>query len=100
VTLLLATHQGLFRQAAGELHQSGPVIDLMSFSIAPDGTYYASGHPGAGTDLPEPTGLLTSTDSGHSWQVLSRGGESDFHALAAGPRIFTAVDGTLRATGN
>jgi hypothetical protein len=98
--LLLATHEGLFRQSAGELHQSGPVIDLMSFAIAPDGTYYASGHPGTGTDLPEPVGLLSSTDSGRTWKVLSRGGQSDFHALGAGPRTITGFDGTLRTTSN
>ncbi len=98
--LLLATHEGLFRQSAGELHQSGPVIDLMSFAIAPDGTFYASGHPGTGTDLPEPVGLLSSTDSGRTWKVLSRGGQSDFHALGAGPRTITGFDGTLRTTSN
>ena len=52
--LLLATHEGLFRHANGDLLQNGPVIDLMGFTVAPDGTYYASGHPGAGVDLPQP----------------------------------------------
>ena len=96
--LLLATHEGLFRHANGELLQNGPVIDLMGFTVAPDGTYYASGHPGAGVDRPQPVGLITSTDSGRTWRVSSRGGESDFHALTSGPTSVVGFDGTLRST--
>lgn len=96
--LLLATHEGLFRHANGELLQTGPVIDLMGFTVAPDGTYYASGHPGAGVDLPQPVGLITSTDLGRTWHVSSRGGESDFHALTSGPTSVVGFDGTLRST--
>lgn len=96
--LLLATHEGLFRHANAELLQTGPVIDLMGFTVAPDGTYYASGHPGAGVDLPQPVGLITSNDSGRTWRVSSRGGESDFHALTSGPTSVVGFDGTLRST--
>lgn len=96
--LLLATHEGLFRQVDGELRQNGPIIDLMSFAVGPDGTYYASGHPGVDVDLPQPVGLLTSTDAGRTWQVASRGGESDFHALAVGPKSVTGFDGALRTS--
>lgn len=96
--LLLATHQGLFRQSAGQLNQVGPVIDLMSFTIGPDGTYYASGHPGFGSDLPQPLGLITSRDTGATWQVASRGGQSDFHALSVGARTVIGFDGALRVT--
>lgn len=96
--LLLATHEGLFRHANGELLQNGPVIDLMGFTVAPDGTYYASGHPGAGVDLPQPVGLITSSDSGRTWRVSSRGGESDFHALTSSPTSVVGFDGTLRST--
>lgn len=96
--LLLATHEGLFRHANGELLQNGPVIDLMGFTVAPDGTYYASGHPGAGVDLPQPVGLITSTDSGRTWRVSSRGGESDFHALTSSRTSVVGFDGTLRST--
>ncbi|MBM6546285.1 hypothetical protein JNO54_09060 [Janibacter sp. YIM B02568] len=96
--LLLATHQGLFRQVDGQLRKAGPVIDLMGFAVGSDGTYYASGHPGVGVDLPQPVGLITSTDGGASWEVASRGGESDFHALTAGPGTVTGFDGALRTT--
>lgn len=98
-TLLLATHEGLFAMGADGLTLRGPVMDLMGFAVSPDGTYYASGHPGTATrDLPQPLGLIRSTDRGHTWQVTSRGGESDFHALAAGPQQVVGFDGALRTT--
>ncbi len=96
--LLLATHEGLFRQSGSELQQVGPVIDLMSFAVDADGTLYASGHPSADADLPQPLGLITSSDSGQTWQVASRGGQSDFHALTVGPSTVVGFDGALRAT--
>lgn len=96
--ILLATHEGLFRLQDRELTQTGPVVDLMGFTVTPEGRYLASGHPGTGTDLPEPVGLIESTDQGETWQVLSRGGESDFHALAAGPDRVLGFDGQLRAS--
>lgn len=96
--ILLATHEGLFRLADRELTQVGPVIDLMGFTVAGDGRYLASGHPGPGTDLPEPVGLIESTDAGKTWTVLSRGGESDFHALTAGPDRVIGFDGQLRTS--
>ncbi len=96
--LLLATHEGLVRQHDGELVQTGPVIDLMGFAVAPDGTYYASGHPGVGVDLPSPVGLIISTDAGRTWRVASRGGQSDFHALTASPAGVVGFDGALRSS--
>ena len=96
--MLLATHQGLFRQVDGELRQNGPVIDLMSFAVGADGTFFASGHPGLSTDLPQPVGLITSNDGGASWRVASRGGQSDFHALTVAAGTVTGFDGALRST--
>lgn len=95
-TLLIATHQGLFTQSEDDLKSIGPVVDLMEFTVAPDGTYYASGHPGMQTDLPQPLGLARSTDGGATWEVVSRGGESDFHALAVSADQILAYDGVLR----
>lgn len=96
-TILVATHQGLFQIAgAGPLAAVGPPIDLMGFDIAADGTYLASGHPAPGSGLPQPVGLIQSTDRGRSWTLRSRGGQSDFHALTAlGPGAM-AFDDTLR----
>lgn len=81
--VLLATHDGLFDVTQSPAQQVGPTIDLMGFTSTTDGTLYASGHPGPGTDLPNPVGLITSTDDGHTWKAVSRQGETDFHALAA-----------------
>lgn len=95
--ILLATHEGLFRLENRQLTQVGPVVDLMGFTLT-EGRYLASGHPGMGTDLPEPVGLIESTDGGETWEVLSRGGESDFHALTASPNAVIGFDGQLRAS--
>ena len=98
-TLLLATHEGLYAKEADGLTLRGPVMDLMGFTVSPDGTFYASGHPGLGAvDLPQPLGLIRSTDRGRTWQVTSRGGQSDFHALTAGPQMVVGFDGALRTT--
>lgn len=96
--VLLAAHQGLFRLHDGKLIQVGPVVDFMGFTLSPEGHYLASGHPAPGIDLPEPLGLAQSTDRGQTWTVLSRGGASDFHALAAGPNGVLGFDGQLRSS--
>lgn len=96
--LLVATHHGLFHRVDGKFVRKGPAIDLMGFTIGKDGTLYASGHPAPGTDLPQPVGLITSQDTGRTWQVASRGGRSDFHALTAGPTGVIGFDGALRHT--
>ena len=95
----LATHEGLFvLQSDSSWQQVGPVVDLMGFAVSGPGTFYSSGHPAAGVDLPSPVGLMKSTDAGRTWTVLSRGGESDFHALTASSAGVTGFDGALRTT--
>jgi hypothetical protein len=95
----LATHEGLFvMQPDASWKQVGPVVDLMSFAITGPGSFYASGHPADGVDMPAPVGLIKSTDAGRTWTVLSRGGESDFHALAASSAGVMGFDGALRVT--
>lgn len=94
----LATHEGLFRYEGATPTRIGPVIDLMGFTVVGPDHFYASGHPGEGVDLPDPVGLLESTDGGRTWKSLSRQGESDFHALAASEKGVVGFDGTLRAT--
>lgn len=96
--LLLASHGGLFVSRGAGFERVGPVVDLMGFTVAGPGHYYASGHPQPGTDLPAPVGLIESRDGGRSWDVLSRGGSSDFHSLTlAGPGL-VGYDGTMRVT--
>lgn len=96
--LLLATHEGLFRYVADGPVRVGPSIDLMGFSIAGPGHYFASGHPNMVPELPQPMGLLESTDGGKTWTVLSRGGQSDFHTLTQAGDTVVAFDGKLRRT--
>jgi len=42
----------------------------------------ASGHPGVGSLLPDPVGLIRSTDGAETWETVSLTGEIDFHSLA------------------
>lgn len=96
--VVLGTHGGLFRLDPSGPTPVGPVVDLMGFAIAPDGSYLGSGHPGTETDLPEPVGLIRSTDGGDTWTSLSRGGESDFHGLTSGDGLVAGFDGELRVS--
>lgn len=94
--VLLATHVGLFDITEDPATQIGPTNDLMGFTAGKeDGVYYASGHPGKGSGLPNPLGLIRSTDGGETWEQLSRQGESDFHALAVTKTGIVAFDGSL-----
>ncbi len=93
--VLLATHDGLYNVSSRPTERIGPVIDLMGFTANEAGTLFASGHPGPGTDLPNPVGLIRSTDNGNSWEPMSRQGESDFHALSTTDKKFVGYDGDL-----
>lgn len=94
--VLLATHDGLFDVTKEPATKIGGTNDLMGFSAGKDGIFYASGHPGPGSDLPNPLGLLKSSDGGQSWEKLSRQGQSDFHAMTATKTGIVAYDGELR----
>lgn len=92
--VLLATHDGLFNVSDRPATKIGPTVDLMGFTATEAGDFYASGHPGPGMDMPNPVGLIESTDGGRSWTALSREGESDFHALTTSNGSVVAFDGT------
>ncbi len=94
-SVYLAAHAGLYRLSADGDVRVGPEIDLMGFAVVGPGHFIASGHPGPATDLPQPVGLIESTDGGQTWQVLSRAGESDFHALASSSAGVLGFDGSL-----
>jgi photosystem II stability/assembly factor-like uncharacterized protein len=82
-TLLLGTHEGLYRHAPGEQPTllSDTTFDVMGLTY--DGQrWLASGHPGQGEDLPADLGLRTSPD-GRAWTTVSLLGEVDFHRLTA-----------------
>lgn len=98
--ILLATHDGLYDATKDPAVKVGDAtIDLMGFTTTaePD-VFFASGHPGPGSSLPNPVGLLQSTDAGKTWQQISRGGESDFHALTVSGHAIVAFDGQLRTS--
>lgn len=97
--LYVGTHTGTWLVDAGTVRRVGSAkTDLMGFAVAGPNHFYASGHPAAGEDLPDPVGLIQSRDAGRTWQQLSRAGKSDFHALAAGGGAVYGFDGRLRAT--
>ena len=97
--VLLATHDGLFDMTKQPAAKIGATKDLMGFTGGTDhSVLYASGHPGEGSDRPNPLGLIRSTDGGKSWEQLSRQGESDFHALTATKFGIVGFDGALRTS--
>lgn len=98
--ILLATHDGLYDATDKAPVKIGTeTIDLMGFAAAADPlVFYASGHPGPGSKLPEPVGLIRSSDAGKTWEPLSRGGQSDFHALSSTDHGLVAFDGKLRTS--
>jgi hypothetical protein len=93
-----ATHTGLFRIHETVAERVGEDFhDLMGFTVADDGTFYASGHPDLQAEhlqregAPPLLGLVRSTDGGETWEPVSLLGEVDFHALAfVDGRIFGA----------
>ncbi|WP_035782811.1 F510_1955 family glycosylhydrolase [Arthrobacter sp. H14] len=97
--VLLATHDGLYDLSADPVKVISPAIDLMGFTTTGQpGHFYASGHPGAGVELPNPVGLIESNDGGKSWQALSRQGQSDFHSLTYSDAGIVGFDGSLRTS--
>src|SRR5690606_36017630 len=60
--------------------------DLTALAASPSrpGRLYAAGRPPAGTQLPDPLGLIRSQDGGRTWLLVSGQGRLAFTALAAG----------------
>lgn len=97
--VLLATHEGLFDVTREPARKIGPTNDLMGFTAGRDRSqFFASGHPGQGSQLPNPMGLVSSSDGGATWQPVSRQGESDFHTLTTTAAGIVAFDGALRTS--
>ncbi len=82
--LIVPTHDGLRFFAGGEWSAPDlPANDYMGY-VAMDEGFYSSGHPGSGSTLPNPLGLVKSTDGGETLQQLAFLGESDFHLMGVG----------------
>lgn len=88
--LLVGTHTGVVEvePASGEVSKRGASQDDFMGLAGTAELLVASGHPGAGSTLPDPVGLIRSSDGGQTWETVSLTGEIDFHALAMdGERI-------------
>ncbi|HSH81610.1 MAG TPA: hypothetical protein VLA19_24030 [Herpetosiphonaceae bacterium] len=84
--LFVPAHTGLRIYADGRWRNPDlPVNDYMGYSPTDDG-FYSSGHPGPGSDLVNPLGLVKSSDGGKTLTTLGFAGESDFHLMAVGYR--------------
>lgn len=82
--LLVGTHTGVAEVDAnsGQVTKRGASQDDFMGLAGSSDLLVASGHPGAGSTLPDPVGLIRSTDGGETWETVSLTGEIDFHALA------------------
>lgn len=99
-TLLLGTHDGLWRQPPAQpaVLLSQQPFDVMGLAGTPR-HLLASGHAGAGQDRPADLGLIESTDGGRAWRAVSLEGEVDFHRLVNSGRTILGLssgDGMLR----
>jgi len=82
--IFLGTHEGLYEyRSKKELSLVGTeIFDIMGLSVNGQ-TLFASGHPGISSKLPNPVGLLKSSDGGIKWRKVSLQGKVDFHLLEA-----------------
>ena len=81
--LLVATHTGLVSYSNGSWSKPTlPINDYMGYSGTSEG-FFSSGHPGAGSDLINPIGLVKSDDFGETIQTINFLGETDFHVMGA-----------------
>lgn len=86
--IMVATHEGIqwfetgsftWRAGTGERH------DYEAFAPY-EGGFYGSGRPGPGSKLPNPLGLVKSSDNGKTLDLLALGGKVNFHLLSASYR--------------
>ena len=103
-TILMGTHEGLFEyEAQNNMQPIGKdPFDIMGLD-ANGTTLFASGHPSANSKLPNPLGLLRSSDGGKTWKSVSLLGKVDFHFLeVSGSQIYggNATDGSLMYSNN
>jgi hypothetical protein len=80
----IPAHDGLrvFMDGAWSIPE-GEQHDYMGFSMVDDG-FYSSGHPGPGSKLENPFGVVKSTDMGKTLDILDLYREIDFHGMAVG----------------
>lgn len=95
-TVLAGTHTGLVAiDTTGRTERIGESDDdFMGLTGVPGTDHlFASGHPGVSSSMPNPLGLIESTDRGRTWKAKSLTGEVDFHALATDGDVLVGFDG-------
>lgn len=94
--IILGTHEGLFQYMNETTVKriSPERFDVMGLAVSTKG-FYASGHPGQGSKLVNPVGLLFSSDRGKNWKQVSLAGVVDFHTLETiGDELYGADSGS------
>ena len=84
-SLFIGTHSGIYQVnvQTGSAERIGKSNDdFMALAGQPENVMVASGHPGTGSAMSNPIGLIRSTNQGVTWDRVSLEGEVDFHALA------------------
>lgn len=97
---LVGTHAGLYAAGAdGALTRVGDDDDYMGLASLPSGVLLSSGHPGPGSDEPNPLGLRRSDDGGTTWDRVASVPRDDYHVISTGGGRIYAVgsDGAIRA---
>lgn len=81
--LRVATHTGIVAYQKGNWSKPDlPINDYMGYSGTETG-FFSSGHPGAGSRLVNPIGLVRSQDHGANITTINFSGETDFHVMGA-----------------
>lgn len=82
--IIIPAHTGLVAYSEGKWSNvDAPKNDYMGF-VAVDNGFYSSGHPGAGSSLKNPIGIVKSSDMGKTLSKLDLEGSSDFHSMTVG----------------
>ncbi|MRH44465.1 hypothetical protein GH741_17615 [Aquibacillus halophilus] len=83
--LYVPSHDGLkvYTHGSWTTHTVGEKHDYMGFSMYKNG-FYSSGHPAPNSDLADPLGIVKSTDSGETIEILDLYEEIDFHWMTVG----------------
>lgn len=87
--IVIPAHTGLVVYSGNKWSQAdAPKNDYMGF-VSVDNGFYSSGHPGVGSNLKNPIGIVKSSDMGKTITKLDLEGSSDFHGMTVGYKTHT-----------